>query len=79
MDPSGAGEPVSDLEVADRLIREFGGRLPARTIQLVARQEIALFDRAQDRSRVAPVAWRLARGRLQEMLPANRRGGRIAS
>jgi hypothetical protein len=60
------------------LLEEFGGALDARTIRRVAREELALFGNAKDRSKVSDTAWRLARGRLLEMSPAGTRR-RLAS
>jgi hypothetical protein len=78
MQGRGAGAPGSEREVAPRLLEEFGSVLDARTIRRVAREELALFGNATDRSRVADTAWRLARGRLLEMTPADARR-RLAS
>jgi hypothetical protein len=48
-------------------------------IRRIAREELGLFSRAKDRSRVAVTAWRLARGRLLEMLPPTTGGEELAS
>ena len=49
-------------------------------IERIAREELGLFSKTKDRSRVPVVAWRLARGRLQEMLPSPAPGdAKIAS
>jgi hypothetical protein len=61
------------------LLEEFGDRIPARMIRRIAREELGLFSRAKDRSRVAVTAWRLARGRLLEMLPPSTGGEELAS
>jgi hypothetical protein len=69
MDGDGAGAPTDEPAVATALVEEFGDRIPRRVIERIAREELGLFSRTKDRSRVPAVAWRLARGRLQEMLP----------
>jgi hypothetical protein len=79
MQTRGAGAPTAEGDVAPLLLEEFGDRIPARVIERVAREELGLFSRTKDRSRVAATAWRLARGRLLEMLPPGTDDTQIAS
>jgi hypothetical protein len=79
MQTQGAGAPTTEREVAPMLLEEFGDRIPARVIRRIAREELGLFSRTKERSRVAPTAWRLARGRLLEMLPSGSDGAQMAS
>jgi hypothetical protein len=69
MDGDGAGAPTDERDVATALVQEFVDRIPRRVIERIAREELGLFSRTKDRSRVPVVAWRLARGRLEETLP----------
>jgi hypothetical protein len=68
-----------ERDVEPTLLEEFAGRIPARIIRRIAREELGLFSRAKDRSRVPVTAWRLARGRLLEMLPPSTDGEELAS
>jgi len=79
MTTRGAGAPRTEREVTSLLLEEFGGRIPSRVIRRTAREELGLFSRAKDRSRVPATAWRLARGRLLEMLPPASDGAELAS
>jgi len=79
MDVDGAGAPTDERDVPRALLEEFGDRIPKRVVERIAREELGLFSRTKDRSRVPLVAWRLARGRLQEMLPASSDDAQIAS
>jgi hypothetical protein len=54
------------LPVIQWLTDEFGLEVDARTIQRVAMEEWALFDRAKVRLYVRTISWRLARLRLRE-------------
>jgi hypothetical protein len=54
--------------VVQWLTDEFGLEVDARTIQRVAKEEWALFDRAKVRLYVRTITWRLARLRLLEQL-----------
>ena len=56
------------LPVIQWLTDEFGLEVDARTIQRVAMEEWALFDRAKVRLYVRTISWRLARVRLREHL-----------
>jgi len=75
----GAGAPATERDVAPLLLAEFGDRIPARVIRRIAREELGLFSRTKDRSRVPATAWRLARGRLLEMLPPSTDDAELAS
>lgn len=75
----GAGAPTTEREVTSLLLEEFADRIPARVIRRIAREELGLFNRAKDRSQVPLTAWRLARGRLLEMLPPASDGAELAS
>jgi len=79
MQGSGVGAPRTEREVETLLLAEFRDRIPARMIRRVAREELGLFSRAKDRTTVAATAWRLARGRLLEMLPPATDGAELAS
>ena len=79
MQTQGAGAPMSERQVAPLLLEEFGDRIPSRVIRRIAREELGLFSRTKDRSLVASTAWRLARGRLLEMLPPSAGDAQIAS
>jgi hypothetical protein len=61
------------LPVIQWLTDEFGLEVDARTIQRVAREEWALFDRAKVRLYVRTISWRLARLRLREHLDGMRK------
>ena len=56
------------LVVIQWLTDEFGLEVDPRTIQRVAMEEWALFDRARVRLYVRTISWRLARLRLREHL-----------
>ena len=56
------------LLVIKWLTDEFGLEVDPRTIQRVAMEEWALFDRAKVRLYVCTISWRLARLRLLEHL-----------
>jgi hypothetical protein len=56
------------LDVIQWLTDEFGREVDPRTIQRVAAEEWALFDRAKVRLYVRTISWRLARLRLREHL-----------
>jgi hypothetical protein len=56
------------LVVIQWLTDEFGLEVDPRTIQRVAMEEWALFDRAKVRLYVRTISWRLARLRLREHL-----------
>jgi hypothetical protein len=73
------GAPTNERDVASVLLEEFGDRIPRRVIERVAREELGLFSRTKDRSRVPVIAWRLSRGRLAEMLPPPSGDAQIAS
>jgi hypothetical protein len=75
MQTQGAGAPSQERDVAPLLLQEFGDRIPEQVIRRIAREELGLFSRTKDRSRVPMTAWRLARGRLIEMLPSGRADG----
>ena len=60
------------LPVIQWLTDEFGLEVDARTIQRVAMEEWALFDRAKVRLYVRTISWRLARLRLLEHLEGMR-------
>lgn len=79
MTGDGAGAPTRERDVAPMLLEEFGDRVPTRVIRRIAREELGLFSRAKDRTRVPATAWRLARGRLLEMLPPSTDGEELAS
>jgi hypothetical protein len=79
MQTQGAGAPATERDVARWLLEEFGDRIPARVIRRIAREELGLFSRTKDRSLVPTTAWRLARGRLLEMLPPESDAAQMAS
>ena len=56
------------LLVIKWLTDEFGFEVDPRTINRVAMEEWALFDRAKVRLYVCTISWRLARFRLREHL-----------
>jgi hypothetical protein len=79
MQGSGIGAPTTERDVETLLLAEFGDRIPARMIGRIVREELGLFSRAKDRTSVPATAWRLARGRLLEMLPPTTDGAELAS